>query len=102
MPDIIITHDGKKYRLIKDAHCADLAYEAYAICLQDNPDDDGYQPLYELYWHIKDQYIDFDRDTGSPYLSVDCPDGESLLVDWEHPSGVIYAGDYNVKTGDWC
>lgn len=102
MPGTIIIHEGKQYRLIEDAYRADLAYEAHAICLQDTPDEDGYQPLYELYWYIKDEYIDFDLDTGRPFLAPNHPDDESLLVDWEHLSGVLYAGDYNISTGEWC
>ena len=99
MPDTIIIHEGKQYRLIEDAYRADLAYEAYAICLQDTPDEDGYQPEYQLYWYIKDKYIDYDLDTGRPFLASDAPDDESELVEWERPSGVLDSGMWNPTTG---
>lgn len=98
----IITHDGKQYRLIEDAYYGGdsaLAYEAYAICLQDTPDEDGYQPEYQLYWDIKDEYIDYDLDTGRPFIASDAPDDVSELVDWEHPTGVLDSGMWNPTTG---
>ena len=95
MTDIIISCNGRQYQLEQDAYADGIQFKAYAICLQDTPDEDGWQTYYEMYWYILDKYIDYDAD-GKPYVIQNCPDDESLLADWENPDGIIESGEYNV------
>jgi len=95
MTNIIVAHDGRQYRLIDDAYMSNMAFEANAICLDDTPDEEGWQPCYLVCWDILNEYIDF-TDDGKPYLIPDCSD-ESDMADWDNPYGVIEHCEYNIQ-----
>lgn len=51
--------NGKRFVLMQEAYLAGMGrghYEASAFCPDDAPDEDGFIPVYEVYWDILDDY----------------------------------------------
>lgn len=80
--------EGKEYVLVQDAYLdgmdANAAYFAAAIKIDDEPDEDGYVPLYKVEWNIVNPETE---DAGD-------------ACDWENPADVDVTGaKFNLKDG---
>lgn len=65
-------------------------YHAMAIRESDEPDEEGWQPAYEIEWSILE---DFDPRHD---------DDEGCACDWTNPDGVREIGEYNVAQKRFC
>ena len=89
--------DGKamvEYILLQDAYIEgtneDPYFTALAICPEDDFDEYGWIPVYEITWYALDEWLEGDRSD------------EGLACDWEHPDDIqrlkVY---YDPKDGTW-
>ena len=75
---------GEEYVLIQDAYLDGTEYVTDAIKVGDEPDEDGYVPIYKVEWEI---------------IYPDTED-EGDRCDWENPAEVRGAGaKYNLEDG---
>lgn len=75
---------GEEYILIQDAYLDGTEYVADAIKVGDEPDEDGYVPIYKVEWEI---------------IYPDTED-EGDRCDWENPAEVRGAGaKFNLEDG---
>ena len=76
--------DGKEYILIQDAYIDGTVYVADAIKADDEPDEDGYVPLYKIEWEIIYPEMEDEGDR----------------CDWDNPADVGKAGaKFNLNDG---
>ena len=75
---------GEEYVLIQDAYLDGTEYVTDAIKVGDEPDEDGYVPIYKVEWEI---------------IYPDTEDGGDRC-DWENPAEVRGAGaKFNLEDG---
>lgn len=83
----IIKFRRKSYALLEDAYFETNYltkwYQARAYCLDDIADEEGFQPLYLIKWHIKQ------RGYNSETML------EAMACNWERPESVKEIGEYN-------
>lgn len=79
-----VEFEGEKYILIQDAYLDGTEYVADAIKVSDEPDEDGYVPIFKVEW------------------SIVYPDTEDAgdACDWENPAEVSAIGaKFNLEDG---
>jgi len=64
-------------------------YRAMVICLEDQPDSDGWQPAYSVQFEILDTY--------DPDIME-----ENSACDWDEPEKISRCGEYNLIGGRHC
>ena len=84
------TYDGARYILTQQAYPDGPndapVYCAGAIREMDKPDEDGWQPAFEVEWDVLEDY--------DPALG-----DEGCACDWNHADRVREIGEYNVEIG---
>lgn len=79
-----VEFENEEYVLIQDAYLDGTEYVADAIKVGDEPDEDGYVPIYKVEWEI---------------IYPDTED-EGDRCDWENPAEVRGAGaKFNLEDG---
>lgn len=79
-----VEFENEEYILIQDAYLDDAEYIADAIKVSDEPDEDGYVPIYKVEW------------------SIVYPETEDAgdACDWENPADVSAIGaKFNLEDG---
>lgn len=82
-------YEGKHYVLLQQAYITGTGnaddnyafYTATAICTEDHPDENGWQPCYDVAWDMSKEYIEWCEEHN------DWSD-EGDACDWEHPASV--------------
>lgn len=80
-----IQFEGRNYELVREAYPSgansEAIFVAEAICLEDTPDAEGWQPAYAFEWEIIPEYAD--------------NDDMSTMCNWDHPDRIREIGEYN-------
>jgi len=90
-----IEFEGKEFILTQSTYLdydyitGSCYYHAMAICPEDQPDSDGWQPAYSVQFELLDTY---NPDTME----------EEYACDWNEPERVSRRGEYTLMGGRYC